>query len=133
MRHSFAALLLIGACLAAPMARAATPPKQPEQGPGGPDSSVTQVTKRAAGSASAGTYVFHGAEPASGPRPVVVFFHSWGAVNPGLYGGWIDHLARKGYLVLFPRFQDVNRTRPADASALAASLVQSALATLGDD
>jgi pimeloyl-ACP methyl ester carboxylesterase len=63
----------------------------------------------------------------------VVFLHSWGAVNPGLYGGWIEHLARKGHLVLFPRFQDVNRSRPADASNLAEDLIQNALAALADD
>jgi hypothetical protein len=63
----------------------------------------------------------------------VVFLHSWGAVNPALYGGWIDHLARKGHLVLFPRFQDVNRSRPADASALAATLIKNALEALADD
>jgi hypothetical protein len=63
----------------------------------------------------------------------VVFLHSWGAVNPALYGGWIDHLARKGNLVLYPRFQDVNRSRPADASALAAGLIKSALEALAED
>jgi hypothetical protein len=64
---------------------------------------------------------------------VVVLLHSWGAANPGLYGGWIDHLARKGYLVLFPRFQEVNRTRPADATKNAADLLKSALAALEND
>ncbi len=133
MRRSLMTLFLLGSCLAAPLAQAATPPKQPEQGPGGSDYKISQVAKRAVGTASAGTYVFHGAENAASPRPVVVFFHSWGAVNPSLYGGWIDHLARKGYLVLFPRFQEVNRSRPADASELAATLIKSALETLASD
>ena len=50
-------------------------------------------------------------------RPVVVFLHAWGAPNPQAYGSWIDHLARTGSLVIFPRFQDLNRTRPSEASA----------------
>lgn len=133
MRRSLTTLLLLGSCLAASWAQAATPPKQPEQGPGGSDYKISEVTKRATGTASAGTFVFHGAGAAAEPRPVVVFLHSWGAVNPALYGGWIDHLARKGHLVLFPRFQDVNRSRPADASALAASLVKDALDALAND
>ena len=54
-------------------------------------------------------------------------------MNPALYGGWIEHLARKGNLVLYPRFQDVNRSRPADASALAASLIKTSLEALADD
>jgi dienelactone hydrolase len=133
MRRPLLTLLLLGSCLAAPSAEAATPPKQPEQGPGGSDYKITEVTKRGIGTASAGTYVFHGAEQAAEPRPVVIFLHSWGAVSPGIYGGWIDHLARKGNLVLFPRFQEVNRSRPADASTLAATLVKSALEALADD
>jgi hypothetical protein len=63
----------------------------------------------------------------------VVFIHSWGANNPALYGGWIEHLARKGNLVLFPAFQEVNRTRPVDATKNAADRIRSALTTLESD
>ena len=63
----------------------------------------------------------------------MVFIHAWGQPNPQAYGGWIEHLARKGNLVLFPKYQEVNRTRPADASASAAGLVKDALAALADD
>jgi hypothetical protein len=63
----------------------------------------------------------------------VVFIHAWGQPNPQAYGGWIEHLARKGNLVLFPKYQEVNRTRPADASASAAGLLKDALAALADD
>jgi hypothetical protein len=63
----------------------------------------------------------------------VVFLHSWGAANPQFYGGWIEHLARRGYLVLFPRFQEVNRTRPADATGVAATLLKDALEALEAD
>jgi dienelactone hydrolase len=132
MRGSLIALCL-GSCFAAGLAQAASPPKQPESGPGGSDYKVLEVVKRGIGTASAGTFVFHAAGDAATPRPVVVFFHSWGAVNPGLYGGWIEHLARKGNLVLYPRFQDVNKSRPADASALAANLIKASLAALADD
>lgn len=133
MRRSLTTLLLLGSCLAASWAVAATPPKQPEQGPGGSDYKITEVIKTGTGTASSGTYVFHGSDAPSAPRPVVVFFHSWGAVNPGLYGGFIDHLARKGYLVLFPRFQEVNRSRPADATVLSEALIQNALTALAED
>jgi dienelactone hydrolase len=133
MRRSLLPVLLLGACFAAPWAYAATPPQQPEQGPGGRDYKSAEVVKRAIGTASSGTFVFHGNDAPAKPRPVVVFLHSWGAVNPALYGGWIEHLARKGNLVLFPRFQDVNRSRPADASNLAEDLIQSALVALAED
>jgi dienelactone hydrolase len=133
MRRLMSLLVLSGALWVAPHALAATPPKQPESGPGGADYAASQVVKRAVGRASAATYVFHAAGEAAQPRPVVVMFHSWGAANPQFYGGWIEHLARKGHLVLFPRFQEVNRTRPAEATALAAGLIKEALTALEND
>ncbi|MBB3018343.1 dienelactone hydrolase [Microvirga lupini] len=133
MRRFLLPVLVLGVSVAAPWAQAATPPQQPEQGPGGRDYKVTDVVKRGVGTASAGTFVFHGSDAPARARPVVIFLHSWGAVNPALYGGWIDHLARKGHLVLFPRFQDVNRSRPADATNLAETLIEAALAELAND
>ncbi|MBF9233436.1 dienelactone hydrolase family protein [Microvirga alba] len=133
MRRSLTTLLLLGSCLVVSWAQAATPPKQPAEGPGGADYKVTDVTKRAVGTASAAAYVFHASGAASEPRPVVVLLHSWGATNPALYGGWIEHLARKGYVVLVPRFQEVNRTKPADATYQAATIIRNSLATLAND
>jgi acetyl esterase/lipase len=127
------ALTLAAALIGAMPAVAATPPGQPKSGPGGADYVAEEVRKRAVGRASAATFVFHVAAPAAEPRPVIVFLHAWGAANPQVYGGWIEHLARKGYLVLYPRFQEVGRTRPADATANAASLVKEALAELASD
>lgn len=133
MPSCLARLLFCAALLAGWSAAAATPPAQPKSGPGGADYVAGEVTKRAVGRASAATYVFHVAGAAPEPRPVVVFLHAWGAANPQVYGGWIEHLARKGYLVLYPRFQEVGRTRPADATANAASLVKEAFAELAGD
>ncbi len=124
---------MAAALLAAPPALAATPPAQPKSGPGGADYSATDVVKRVVGTASAATYVFHGAGAPATPRPVVVFMHAWGAVNPQIYGGWIEHLARKGNLVLFPKYQEVNRIRPADATEFAAKLVKDAFTALASD
>ncbi|WP_232631344.1 alpha/beta hydrolase [Methylobacterium sp. Leaf118] len=129
-----AVLGVIAALAAAEPARAATPPTQPAEGPGGVGDKAATIVKRAVGRASAATYVFHKAGPApSGGRPVAVVLHAWGAPNPQAYGAWIDHLARNDWLVLHPRFQEVNRTRPADAPAIAARLVKAALADLAAD
>lgn len=125
--------IVAAAVLVSSAAHAATPPPQPKSGPGGADYVATEVAKRAVGRASAATYVFHPAEAAKEPRPVVVFMHAWGAVNPQVYGGWIDHLARKGFLVLYPRFQEVGRTRPADATDRALALLKDAFAQLEKD
>lgn len=114
--------------------QAATPPAQPADGAGGVGDRKATVTKRLLGRGTASTYAFYaaGAAPETG-RPVAIVLHGWGAVNPQSYGGWIDHLARQGWLVLYPRFQEVNRTRPADAPAIAESLVKAALAEIATD
>ncbi|MEH3144980.1 MAG: alpha/beta hydrolase [Methylobacterium frigidaeris] len=113
---------------------AATPPPQPKEGPGGSNYAAPTVTKRAVGRPGAVTFAFYGSTPpAPQGRPVAILLHAWGATNPQVYGGWIEHLARSGYLALFPRFQDINRTRPADASGVAAGLLKDALAELASD
>ena len=119
--------------LAGSGALAATPPPQPKSGPGGADYVAGEVIKRAVGRASAATFVFHAEGQPSAPRPVVVMLHAWGATNPQVYGGWIEHLARKGYLVLYPRFQETGRTRAVDATDNAAALLKEAFAELASD
>jgi dienelactone hydrolase len=115
-------------------AQAAAPPPQPAEGPGGAGDRKATVTKRLLGRGTATTFAFHasGDAPEAG-RPVAILLHGWGVVNPQSYGGWIDHLARQGWLVLVPRFQEVNRTRPADAPGIAENLVKAALADLASD
>jgi dienelactone hydrolase len=115
-------------------AQAASPPAQPADGPGGVGDRKASITKRILGRGTATSFAFFAAGAApQGRRPVAVILHGWGVVNPQSYGGWIDHLARQGWLVLFPRFQDVNRTRPADAPGIAETLVKAALADLASD
>ena len=127
----------VAACLAAIVfagpAVAAAPPPQPKTGPGSSLDATTDVVKRAVGRASALTYAYHLASTPASPRSVVVLLHGWGAVNPVVYGGWIEHLVRRGHLVLFPSFQTVGRTRPGEATDVSADLIKSALAELASD
>lgn len=121
------------AALTCGAALAASPPGQPKTGPGAPLDTTTDIVKRAVGRASSATYVYHLAAAPAEPRSVVVLLHAWGAVNPVVYGGWIEHLARRGHLVLFPGFQQVGKTRPVEATDNAAALVKAALAELASD
>lgn len=105
---------------------AADQPPQPANGPGGSDYVSQQVVKRALGSFENPMLVFHAPGEPSQPRPVVIFLHAWGAASPMLYGGWIDHLARKGNLVLWPRMQEVGRTRIQDGTGNAIEALQAA-------
>ena len=43
---------------------------------------------------------------ARGPLPLVLFLHGWGATEPRFYGPWVEHLARAGNAVIYPRYQD---------------------------
>lgn len=132
----FSALLagVISFALQAIPAMAAAPPAQPATGPGGVGDRGATVVKRGLGTAGAGTFAFYKSGPAPKEgRPVAVFLHAWGATDPQYYGAWIDHLARNGWLVLFPRFQEANKTRPADATANAQALLTKAFADLAQD
>jgi pimeloyl-ACP methyl ester carboxylesterase len=40
------------------------------------------------------------------PLPAVLFLHGWGATEPHFYGAWLEHLARAGNAVIYPRYQD---------------------------
>jgi len=43
---------------------------------------------------------------ADAPLPLVLFLHGWGATEPRIYGPWLEHLARGGNAVVYPRYQD---------------------------
>ena len=100
-----AVIALILLAVAQTTARAADPP------PSYPHKSVRR-TEVGAGPRS--YWLFEPAEPAPESAPVVVFNHGWFAVNPGVYGAWIEHLARKGRIVIAPRYQRDWSTPPAN-------------------
>lgn len=58
-------------------------------------------------------WLYEPAPPPAGRAPVVVFLHGWMAVNPGIYGAWIEHLVAQGRIVIFPRYQENWTTSPA--------------------
>lgn len=66
----------------------------------------------------------------TGRCPVSVFNHGWLAVNPGVYGAWIEHLVRQGQIVVFPRYQSDWTTKPAEFLPNACSAVLDALDVL---
>ena len=130
---TFAAGLVLASLAAAGPASALTSPTQPKTGPGAPLDATGEVAKRAVGKPGDVTYVYHMASAPEKARSVVVFLHAWGASNPIVYGAWIDHLARRGHLVLFPGFQEVGSTKPNEATDRAATLIKDALAELASD
>lgn len=64
------------------------------------------------------------------PQPVVIFLHGWGATLPGTYEPWLQHLARQGNAVIYPRYQDSFLTPPAQVLANALAGIRLALRSI---
>ena len=74
--------------------------------------------------------IFEPADPSPERAPVVVFLHGWFAVNPAIYGAWIDHLVGNGKIVIFPRYQNDVSTSPQQFLANALAAIRDALLVL---
>lgn len=83
----------------------ATPPSQPQSGPGGKQYSHSNVTKNRYGTGGKEYWIFEPDSPKPRSAPVVVFLHGWGGMNPLYYGAWLDHLVKRGNIVIYPRYQ----------------------------
>lgn len=60
-------------------------------------------------------------------RPVVVFLHGWRLVGPEAYRAWIDHLARRGNIVIAPRYQKRSNQDPSELLGNVVAGLRSAL------
>jgi dienelactone hydrolase len=87
-------------------------------------------TAESFGSGGRSYWLFEPADPKPERAPVVVFHHGWLAMNPGVYGAWIEHLARSGRIVIFPRYQGDALTRPGLFLPNAVAAVRDALDVL---
>ena len=83
----------------------ATPPSQPDSGPGGKQSPHASVTKNRYGKGGQEYWIFEPDSPKPRSAPVIVFLHGWGGMNPLYYGAWLDHLVKRGNIVIYPRYQ----------------------------
>jgi len=81
------------------------PPGQPSQGPGGSDYAHASHTVVERGLGDRKYWVYQPAEPQPAQAPVVVFLHGWGVLSPDPYLFWLEHLVRKGNIVIYPRYQ----------------------------
>jgi len=88
------------------------------------------VTMFAIGSGTGRAYVFMPAEPTPKGAPLVLFHHGWLGMNPLNFGGLIDLLARRGAVVIYPVYQDGDKTSPQAVTALAAGADHAALLAL---
>ena len=124
------AIPLLVASLPASTAAAQTvhPPAQPASGPGGVTAAFAAVDSHAFGDEATGYWIFTpaGATP-DAALPIIVFLHGWGGVNPNHYGAWIDHVVRRGTIVIYPNYQTGVRTPPVGVTDDAIAGVKAAL------
>lgn len=107
----------------------ATPPVQPAIGPGGGFYPHQTVVATQAGAGATGYWLFEPADPKPASAPVVVFVHGFSAIEPSPYRAWIDHLVRRGNIVIYPVYQDL-LTLPLNYTPNAVTAIQSALTLL---
>jgi acetyl esterase/lipase len=88
------------------------------------------VTRHNCGIGAQSYWLFEPDAPRPERAPVLVFLHGWMVVNPGVYGAWIDHLVRRGTIVIYPRFQADWATHPAEFFPNVRSSVRDALGVL---
>ncbi|MFQ5490632.1 MAG: alpha/beta hydrolase family protein [Phycisphaerae bacterium] len=111
----------------------AIPPGQPASGPGGRDYPHAKVISARFETGGDEYWLFQPADPEPDEAPVVVFLHGFGAVEPCPYGAWIQHIVRKGHIVIYPRYQASVLSSIAQMPDNALGAVQSALDRLGRD
>ncbi|MCL4821081.1 MAG: alpha/beta hydrolase [Vicinamibacteria bacterium] len=76
-------------------------------------------------------WAFVPAQPRPASAPVVGFLHGWGGTEPVAYQAWIDHLVRRGAVVVFPRYQAGLLDRPSAMTAASAAALHGAIERMG--
>jgi len=59
--------------------------------------------------------------------PVIIFLHGWMGMDPYAYGGWIEHLVKKGNIVIYPIFQTSKEDTPEEMLSAALDAIKNAL------
>ena len=80
-------------------------PTQPATGPGSSWSITSFVLSCSFGTGDTQYWLFEPETPRAHPLPVVVFLHGWSAMEPQAYMAWIEHIVKRGNIVIYPRYQ----------------------------
>jgi hypothetical protein len=82
-----------------------TPPSQPSDGPGGSNYSHHGIRESRYGFGNHQFWIFEPTDPTPTSAPLIVFNHGWGALYPYYYKAWVEHLVKRGNIVVYPRYQ----------------------------
>jgi len=105
LMSAFLTFTLVVCSLTSVAFQTASPPAQPQTGPGGKQYGHSAVTKNRYGTGGKEYWIFEPDSPKPRSAPVIVFLHGWGGMNPLYYGAWLDHLVKRGNIVIYPRYQ----------------------------
>lgn len=107
-------------------------PSQPLTGPGSSDYQYGDVISSDFTSVFTGDgyWLFEPNLPKPDSADVVIFNHGWGVYNPGPYGQWIEHLVKKGNIVIFPKYEQNDSFTPTIYTSNAATGIANALLEL---
>jgi hypothetical protein len=106
------------------------PPAQPSSGPGGSDYAYNQVIKSKYGSFGKQYWIYEPTDPAPESAPLIVFLHGWSAMDPIGYETWIEHIVKRGNIVVYPKYQASPFTQPKDFTPNAIAAVTGAIEEL---
>ena len=107
-----------------------SPPSQPDAGPGGKQYAHASVTKNRYGTGGQEYWIFEPNAPKPSSSSLIVFLHGWGGMNPLYYGAWLDHLVRRGNIVVYPRYQSGLLTPVKDFTPNTIRAIKDAIARL---
>ena len=109
---------------------AADAPSAPESGPGSAEYTHASMTRNSYGNGKTQYWIFEPSEPKPASAPVIVFMHGWSAMTPFGYLGWIEHIVRRGNIVIYPRYQESIAEPPKNFTPSAIYSIKSALEEL---
>ena len=127
---AFLGLTLVTFSLTIVSSQSITPPGQPQTGPGGKQYAHASVIKNRYGKGGEEYWIFEPDSPKPRTAPVIVFLHGWGGMNPLYYGAWLDHLVKRGNIVIYPRYQSNLLTPIRDFTPNTLSAIKDAVSRL---
>jgi dienelactone hydrolase len=79
------------------------------------------------------SYAFIPNKPNGQNLPLIIFSHGWMGINPKNYGALIDHLVRRGSVVIYPVYQTDGNTPPQEITNTAAQSISKMLRKLNSE
>lgn len=98
-------LVFLSFLVAASITSVAAKTGQPLYGPGSAEYFHNNTIRSSYGTGALQYYLFEPDEPKPITAPLIVFLHGLNGTNPRAYAGWIEHIVKKGNILVYPKYQ----------------------------